>query len=254
MTMRLYTSAISTFARKVVLGLDLKGLQYETIDALRRDFRPALIKLNARAEVPVLTDGDVTVVNSSDILQYLEWRYPQLPLFPGSIEERVTARALERLADQRFDPLVVDASFWHWTERDDRPPAGLLEAAQSDLELVLGRLETTIAPRPTPWPFGAPGVVECAWFPNMVALKPFGLALDASRFPTVAGWLSAMREHPVFVADRKRTAEFLKTLSNSNHERQRIFWSGDRIEWLLAHGFHRWLFTEIEAGRATFPQ
>ena len=134
MTIRLYGSWFSTFARKVAIGLELKGLPYEPIDALTREFRAELIRLNPRAEVPVVTDDGLTVVNSSDILQYLEWRYPDPPLYPASIAERVAARALERLADERFDPIVVDCSFWHWADRDDKPPAGLLEAGQRDLD------------------------------------------------------------------------------------------------------------------------
>jgi glutathione S-transferase len=250
----LYTSWFSTFARKVALGLELKGLAYEAVDALKRDFRPQLIKLNPRAEVPVLTDGDVVVVNSSDILQYLEWRYPDPPLYPADIAERVAARALERLADQRLDPIIVDCSFWHWTERKDSPPEGLLAAGQKDLDLVFERLEAALVTRPKPWPFGTPGLVECAWFPNLVAVRPMGFAIEEARFPTVLGWLEAMRQHPVFKADRKRTADFLKTLSSSDHELTRLFWSGDRMEWLMSRGFHRWLCTEIDADRAAFPQ
>lgn len=252
MTLCLYTSWFSTFARKAALGLELKGLPYEAVDALTRDFRPQLRKLNARAEVPVLTDGDLTVVNSSDILQYLEWRYPQPALYPAAIEERVAARALERLADHRFDPIVVDCSYWHWADRHDEPPPGLLAAGQSDLDIVFGRLETALAARPQPWPFGSPGVVECAWFPNLAAVRPMGFSIDQSRYPTVLAWLRTMRAHPVFAADAKRTAAFLKTLAISNHERTQLFWSGDRMEWLLARGFHHWLANEIDADRAAF--
>ena len=94
MTIRLYSSWFSPFARKVAIGLELKGLPYEPVDALAREFRAELIRLNPRAEVPVVTDDGLTVVNSSDILQYLEWRYPDLPLYPAAIAERVAARAL----------------------------------------------------------------------------------------------------------------------------------------------------------------
>jgi glutathione S-transferase len=250
----LYTSWISTFARKVALGLELKGLAYEPVDALARDFHEELLRVNPRAEVPVLRDGDVVVVNSSDILQYLEWRYQTPPLYPAEIDERVVARALERLADHRFDPIIVDCSYWHWADRDDEPPSGLLEAGQRDLERTLQRLEAELAKRPAPWPFGAPGVVECAWFPNLIAAQPFGFKIDPARFPTVLGWLAAMREHPVFKHDRKRTAAMLKTLASSNtHERKRLFWSGDRIEWLLARGFHDWFAKETQADRVAFP-
>jgi len=249
----LYTSWFSTFARKAALGLELKGLAYEPIDALAREFRGELVRANPRAEVPVLLDGDTVVVNSSDILQYLDWRYPTPSLYPSDIGERVAARALERLADHRFDPLVVDCSYWHWADRDDTPPPGLLEAGQRDLEKTLERLETELAARPSPWPFAAPGVVECAWFPNLIAAQPLGFTIDATRFPTVLGWLAAMRAHPVFANDRRRTAAFLKSLSSSTHERKRLFWSGDRMEWLFARGFHDWFAEEIRANRVAFP-
>ena len=253
MTIRLYTSWFSPFARKVALALELKGLQYEAIDGLRRDFHDTLVTLNPRAEVPVLSDGDVTVINSHDIVQYLEWVYPSPPLYPSKPKDRVAARALERLADHRFDAIIVDASFWRWADRPDQPPAGLLEAAQKDFEIVLTRLERELAERPKPWPFGAPGLVECSWYPNLLGAQPLGFKIDRHRFRTVLEWLSAIRDRPVFEADRKRTAEFMKTLSSANHERYKLFWSGDRIEWLMARGFHKWFFKEIEEGRAVFP-
>ena len=66
-----------------------------------------------------------------------------------------------------FDPIVVDCTLWQWANRDDQPPPGLREAGQRDLERVLTRLESELAARAKPWPFGAPGVVECAWFANL---------------------------------------------------------------------------------------
>ena len=253
MPRKLYTSWFSPFARKVALALELKGLEYEAVDGLTRDFRPQLQKVNPRMEVPVLLDEDLVVVNSSDIVQYLEWRYPTPALYPSTVADKVTARALERLADHRLDPIVVDCSYWHWADRDDEPPTGLMAAGQKDLDSVFARLEMELSSRPRPWPFGFPSVVECAWFPNLVAVLPMGFKIDSARFPTVANWLGAMRDHPVFAADRKRTAAFLKTLSGSSHELKKIFWSGDRMEWLLSRGFHDWFFKEIAEGRVAFP-
>lgn len=249
----LYTSWFSTFARKAAIGMELKGLEYEAVDALAREFRPQLRQLNQRIEVPVLVDDDVTVVNSSDILQYLDWRYPTPALYPASIRDRVVARALERLADQRFDPIVVDCSLWKWTDRNDAPPAGLLEAGQRDFENCLERLESELAGRSKPWPFGEPGIVECAWYPNLLAARPLGFQIDSARFATTLRWLESMREHPVFANDRRRAAAFLKTLSSGNHERRRIFWSGERMEWLLSRGFHAWFAKEIADDRVAFP-
>jgi glutathione S-transferase len=253
MTIRLYGSWFSPFARKVALALELKSLPYDYVDGLVAENRAEVYKLNPRGEVPVLVDDGVVVINSSDIVQYLDWRYPDQALYPAEPPDRVALRALERLADSRLDPIIVDCSYWRWAERDDEPPAGLLEAAQRDLDTVLDRLEWELAPRPRPWPFGAPGLAECAWFPNLVAVRPMGFAFDAARLPSVNAWLAAMRAHPLFAADARRTAAFLKDLKSISVERHKLFWSGERLEWLLAHGFHDWLFGEIAAGRAMFP-
>jgi glutathione S-transferase len=253
MTIRLYGSWFSPFARKVALALELKALPYDYVDGLLAENRAELHRLNPRGEVPVLVDDGVVVINSSDIVQYLDWRHPAPALYPAAAVERVAVRALERLADSRLDPIIVDCSFWRWAERDDQPPPGLMEAAQQDLDTVLDRLEQALTPRPKPWPFGAPGLAECAWFPNLAAVRPMGFALDVARFPGVVAWLRAMRTHPVFAADAKRTAAFVSELKTTSVERRKLFWSGERIEWLLARGFHDWFFGEIAAGRAMFP-
>ena len=85
MTITLYGSQISTFARKVAVALDLKQLTFEHVDALTPQMRDMLREANPRLEVPVLFDGEVTVINSSDIIQYLDQRYAARPLFPSNV-------------------------------------------------------------------------------------------------------------------------------------------------------------------------
>ena len=80
MTIRLYGSWLSPFARKAALALELKALPYDYVDGLLAENRAELHTLNPRGEVPVLVDDGVTVINSSDIVQYLEWRYGFAPL------------------------------------------------------------------------------------------------------------------------------------------------------------------------------
>src|SRR5271165_2096015 len=54
MTIRLYGSWLSPFARKVALALELKALPYDYVDGLLAENRAELHKLNPRGEVPVL--------------------------------------------------------------------------------------------------------------------------------------------------------------------------------------------------------
>ncbi len=138
--MKLYDNAFSPFARKARMVLDLKGLDYEAIDGLDKSNGEALAAVNGRVEVPTLVDGGVRVVNSSDIVAYLEHSHPEPPVYPADPAARVRARAWERAADTVVDPILIDISYWTWAERPDQMPEGLKAAAQNDLELIYDAL------------------------------------------------------------------------------------------------------------------
>jgi hypothetical protein len=58
---------------------------------------------------------------------------------------------------------------------------------------------------------------------------------------------------PICAADLRRTRDYVVNLKDRDFERRRIFWRGDRIEWLLARGFHAWFFDEIRQDRVAWP-
>jgi glutathione S-transferase len=122
---KLYGSAFSPFARKVRMTLEYKGLNYEALDGLLKSNHQVLKAVNGRVEVPVLTDGDVVVVNSPDIVAYLDHAYPTKSVYPDGAAARVHARAWERAADTFVDPILVNISYWKWAERPDKMPEGL---------------------------------------------------------------------------------------------------------------------------------
>ena len=249
-----FTNGFSPFARKVAMALEHKGLAHESVDGLTHANHARLLKVNPRAEVPVLVDGDITVVNSSDIVDYLDRKYPERPVYPADLKARVEARALERLADVRIDAILLDCSIWTWADRKDTPPAGLMEAGQNDLEKIFARLEESLSRYASPLPFGHMTIAEFTYWPHLAALRPLGFKLDAEKFPRLTAWFQAMRREPVCLNDAKRTADFMRTIpTNSSFEREKIFWRGDRIEWLLARGYHDWFMGEIKAGRVLWP-
>ena len=50
----------------------------------------------------------------------------------------------------------------------------------------------------------------------------------------------------------KRVRDWVKS-EKTGYEKTKTFWRGERIEWLLASGFHTWFFREIEQGRVLWP-
>ncbi|MFO0551530.1 MAG: glutathione S-transferase family protein [Polyangiaceae bacterium] len=249
--MLLYDSAFSPFARKIRLVLDTKGLEYEVVDGLARKNRDALASVNGRVEVPALVDDGLVVINSSDIVAYLERRYPDNPVYPADTKQWVRARAWERCSDTVVDPIIIDVSYWLWAERDDSMPAGLFEAARVDLVHVYEALERDLAVGP--FVAGPLSIADLALFPHMTAVRTLNLGFDAERFPRLYAWYKTMRTLPACIRDLERTKALLADPAAQDIERHKIFWRGDRIEWLLARGYDAWFMREIEAKRVIWP-
>lgn len=251
--MQLLTNWFSPFARKVALALDCKGLAYEAIDGLAIANHSLLWRLNSRGEVPTLIDGDVVVSNSAHILAYVEDAHPQNPILPSSPKDRASARALERLFDTRVDAILVNCSLWSWANRPDTIPHGLKEAGQRDLDVAFAEAERLLDAT-GPFSFGEkPSLADFALWPHLAAVEPLGFRIDASRFERTAALLAHLKTTELFADDARRARNFLKSMSADTHEKTKIAWRGDRIEWMLARGYHDWFLEEIQADRVIWP-
>lgn len=252
--MKLYGSWFSPFSRKVSLALASKGIKAEFHDGLAHAAAAALRKINPRGEVPALVDGDCVVVNSADILDYLDRVAPVRPSYPLDPKQRVKAREIERLADAGVDAVLVNCSYWNWAQREDAPPEGLMAAGQADLDHFFAVLERLLEGRKTRYAFDDhPGVVEFALWPHLSALRALNFTLDETRFPQTHAWLAMLRGEPLFRNDIAQVKAFLPSFTAGTHETRKIFWRGDRIEWMLSRGFHEWFFEEIKADRVLWP-
>lgn len=249
----LYDSAFSPFARKVRLVLEHKGIAHEVLDGLALANRAALAKVNPRVEVPALDHDGVVVVGSSDIVAYLERVFRARGVYPEDHAEWVHARAWERAADTVVDAIFINVSYWTWAKRDDEMPAGLLDAARNDIDRIYAAMERDLDGREFV-SSRALSIADIALFPHLSAARSLGLQHDRARFPKLDAWLKRLRSLPPFAADLDRARVFVQSfLSGDAHERTKIFWRGDRIEWMLAHGYHRWFMNEIERDRVLWP-
>ena len=112
--MKLYSGPLSLFTAKVRIALDEKGLRYDKISvpftrtAGYQPKHPDVLAANPKGQVPVLIDDGLALYDSTVILEYLEDRYPEPPLYPRDARERGRCRQLEAAADEIFFPLVFE--------------------------------------------------------------------------------------------------------------------------------------------------
>jgi glutathione S-transferase len=248
----LYDNAFSPFARKVRMVLEHKGLAFEALDGLTPAGHARLATVNPRLEVPVLLDGELVVINSSHIVAYLEHRYPTRSVYPSDPAARVAALAWERTADTLLDAITHDVSNGGFGFPPDTRPAGLLEAARADLAPLYADLERTLADRE--FLCGALSIADLALFPQLTAVKFLDIAFDGATHPHLLAWYKRLRQLDVCAADLARIQAFLRVLGPTLQRPARIVWRGDRIEWMLARGFHEWFFEEIRQGRVAWPR
>jgi glutathione S-transferase len=252
---KLYDSAFSPFARKVRMVLEHKGLDFEAVDGLLKSNHAALKAVNGRIEVPALVDNGVVVVNSADIVSYLEFRYTAKPVYPEAPAARVHARAWERAADAFIDAILINVSYWKWADRQDRMPDGLLEAGRADLARVYEALNSELADRE--FVSGRLSIADMALFPHLASAKAMEVEFSAQAHPNLMRWFKQMRALPICAADLRRAVQYVAGLKDTDRnkgvERRRIFWRGDRVEWMLARGYHDWFLKEIREDRVLWP-
>lgn len=95
--MQLHTFFRSSAAYRVRIGLNIKGLTYESLPVnLRRgEQRSAAYRdLNPQQLVPTLVDDGFTLSQSLAILEYLDDRYPEPRLLPEDPRSRAEVRSM----------------------------------------------------------------------------------------------------------------------------------------------------------------
>jgi glutathione S-transferase len=236
----LYFSAFSPYCRKVRMAMNFKGLDYTIHDSNDVAKIPAW---NLRAEVPVLTDGDVTVRNSANILEYLDRKFPDKPVFPEDPAAFALAKEWELVADTMVDPIVTNLSLWKWANMNDKPE-GLDKAAAASILPIYDQLQARLEAHD--YIAGEISSADFALYPHITGANFVGLPFDKERHSHIGPWIKRMRNSKEGLADLKSIMEFWQTLPEQDVDRDRINWGTYRLEWFLAHGYHDWFLNEIK--------
>jgi glutathione S-transferase len=201
--LRVFRIPFSTNVERVSLALAHKGLDVEWIDVDPAD-RSELERVSGQPLVPVLFDGNEMVLDSRDILQYLEAIQPEPRLFP----ERSPRRAELELFFDWFDkvwkrpPNEIEAE-----QASPRPDELRIAMLGAELTGYTQFFENLLIGRD--YLFGEFSAADCAAFPFLkygaiydeadteefhVILREH-LALEGE-YPRLEAWIHRVDAHP----------------------------------------------------------
>jgi glutathione S-transferase len=189
---------ISPFVRKVLAVCEIKQLPY-VVDSIVPFFgTEAFAKLSPLRRIPVLIDGDVVLNDSSVICEYLEDKWPQIPVLPREPAARAHARFLDEYADTR----LADVVLWKVFGRALVGPAifgtprdldGIQATVSTELPAVLDQLEAW-APTAGYVHGATPGFADISIAAHFVNFRWARQTLDAQRWPRAGGWIGRVEQ------------------------------------------------------------
>jgi glutathione S-transferase len=185
MTLTIYDAARCPYCARVRILCHEKGIEYEPVEIDLSD-RPAWIyEKNPLGRVPVLEEDTFLLPESAVIMEYLEERYPEPPLWPLDAAER----SLARVVVFRFDRL---SGPYYAVRRGD-------EGAQPRLDRALGELDALLTAQP--YLTGREyGLADIAYVPWLLRLpKIVDVRIDS--WPAVTDWLDRLRERDAIAAE-----------------------------------------------------
>ena len=203
--MLLYSGPLSLFSRKVEIALLEKGMSFDRVLVPFTQTRgyapkhPAVLAANPKRQVPVLVDDDLTLYDSTVIIEYLDDNCPNPALLPREPKARARCRLLELEADEILLLPVRDLMFRSEppgpdTARREEQERAALKAENIILENY-ARLATKLGTQE--YFCGTFSMADIATFMNI----QHGLRLGA---PPVAGhqnlsaWHARLAERPSF--------------------------------------------------------
>lgn len=105
----LYHTPLSINSRRVWVALLEKGLTFELkeVNLAGDQFKPEFLAMNPFHHIPVLADGDLTLIESFAMLDYLEAQYPTPPLMPTAAAAVAKVRMVQMATLNELMPAIA---------------------------------------------------------------------------------------------------------------------------------------------------
>jgi glutathione S-transferase len=212
---KLYQTSISFNSRRVWITLLEKGLHFETVEMQLngQQFQPEFLALNPFHHIPVLVDGDVHIIESLAILDYLEAKYPQPSMLPTDPLDLAKVRMVEMTTVNELAP-AFNPLFPKILGLGDGDPVQVAEALQK-IATVLQFFEGLLDARPF---FGSDTVTLAEPVAGTVLANLEFADIALNGFPKLSAWLDRLMLRPWWL-ETKATDEQMADLRKRMIER-----------------------------------
>ncbi|MBA1377887.1 maleylacetoacetate isomerase [Pseudomonas brassicacearum] len=199
--MELYTYYRSTSSYRVRIALALKGLDYQALPINLiappggEHRQPAYMSINPQGRVPALrTDEGALLVQSPAIIEYLEERYPQVPLLSNDLAIRAHERGVAALIGCDIHPLH-NVSVLNKLRKWGHDEAQVAEWIADWISQGLTAVEQLIGD--DGYCFGAlPGMADVYLIPQLYAAERFNVSLQP--YPRIRRVAALAAKHEAF--------------------------------------------------------
>jgi glutathione S-transferase len=228
--MKIIGSFVSPYVRKVLVCMELKGLDYE-VDPITPFFgNDEFRRLSPLCRIPVLIDDGLVLTDSTVISEYLDEAYPEPPLMPKEPKERARARWLEEFADTRLGDIFIWGLFYPklvhprvWGEPGDQER--IEKTLTSDIPAAIDYLEGELPD--SGYLFGAMGLADISIASFFRNASYAGFLPDPGRWPRTARLVSEVLAHPAF--EKIHRLEMIQLNASIEGRRQALLEAGAKL-------------------------
>lgn len=115
---KLYGTQSSYYTAKVRGYLTFKKIPFEEILATAEIYESVIVRKTGVWMIPVLISPDgVVLQDSTEIIDFLELRFTQAPVYPASPKQKLATLILELMGDEW---LIMTAIYYRWTKDENR--------------------------------------------------------------------------------------------------------------------------------------
>jgi glutathione S-transferase len=98
----LYQFELSSYAEKIRLVLDYKGLEYKKVEVTPAIGQVEVFQMSGQRQVPVIKDDGTVIADSTAIAEFLDRKYSDKPVIPADGKHRAQVMLMEQWADEVF--------------------------------------------------------------------------------------------------------------------------------------------------------